>query len=179
MTDLVDRARDFARAAHAGQVRKCGRAVPYFVHLAEVAAFVRRHGGPEEAQAAAWLHDTVEDCAVSHADLVREFGDAVAALVAEVTDDQSLPKAERKRQTILLAPKKSPHAAMMKMGDMASNTASVGLSPPTFWDDKRRLAYLDWASEVLAALPNHWPAARAETGLMITRSRTLIEAMAL
>ncbi|WP_152982230.1 HD domain-containing protein, partial [Prosthecomicrobium hirschii] len=49
--------------------------------------------------AAAYLHDTVEDTVVTHADLVDGFGARVAGLVAEVTDDKSLPKVERMRGT--------------------------------------------------------------------------------
>ncbi|MEU8028361.1 HD domain-containing protein [Streptomyces sp. NPDC049099] len=52
-----------ARAAHAGQTDKAGR--PYAEHLAAVAAGVRARGGDAEQIAAAWLHDSVEDDALS------------------------------------------------------------------------------------------------------------------
>ena len=41
---------------------------------------------------AAFLHDTVEDTGVTLQELEQRFGKDVAALVAEVTDDKSLPK---------------------------------------------------------------------------------------
>ncbi|MFF4796832.1 HD domain-containing protein [Streptomyces sp. NPDC001351] len=52
-----------ARAAHEGQTDKAGR--PYAEHLQAVAEGVRNRGGDEEQIAAAWLHDSVEDDALS------------------------------------------------------------------------------------------------------------------
>lgn len=52
-----------ARAAHAAQTDKAGR--PYTEHLAAVAEGVRARGGTDEQIAAAWLHDAVEDGALS------------------------------------------------------------------------------------------------------------------
>ena len=46
---------------------------------------------------AAILHDTVEDTDTSFDEIEAEFGVNVCQLVKEVTDDKSLPKAERKR----------------------------------------------------------------------------------
>ncbi|MEU9186076.1 HD domain-containing protein [Streptomyces sp. NPDC048484] len=52
-----------ARSAHAAQRDKAGR--PYAEHLRAVADGVRARGGDEEQIAAAWLHDSVEDDALS------------------------------------------------------------------------------------------------------------------
>ena len=101
------RAAAFARKAHAGQSRKGAAKEPYIAHVEEVADFVARHGGDDTAVAAAWLHDTVEDCAVAPAEIVRLFGVHVAGVVAELTDDKSLPKARRKELQVAGAPKKS------------------------------------------------------------------------
>lgn len=54
---------DIARTAHATQTDKAGR--PYTEHLAAVAEGVRTRGGDEEQIAAAWLHDAVEDDALT------------------------------------------------------------------------------------------------------------------
>ncbi len=59
MTDLVEAARELAHRAHAGQVDKAGR--PYIEHVSRVAAAVAHYAEPE-VQAAAWLHDVLEDC---------------------------------------------------------------------------------------------------------------------
>lgn len=57
MSQLVERAKDLAQRAHAGQTDKAGR--PYIEHVARVAAAV---SDDPEAEAVAWLHDVIEDC---------------------------------------------------------------------------------------------------------------------
>ena len=64
LDELVGRAEALARSAHAGQVDKAG--APYAQHPERVAAAVT---GDPQAQAAAWLHDVVEDTSTSLADL--------------------------------------------------------------------------------------------------------------
>lgn len=158
---MIRSAETFARAAHAGQFRKGAARLPYDTHLAEVADFVTRHGGDPAAIAAAWLHDTVEDTAVTDAELEAKFGAEVTALVRELTDDKTLPKAERKRLQVLNAPKKSLRAALIKLGDKTSNIRSLSLNPPD-WPEARKAAYVAWAAEVVAALPPLPEAALAE-----------------
>ena len=86
VTDLmVERARTFAANAHAYQVRKYTD-MPYITHCMEVAVLVERNGGSNLEVAAAWLHDVVEDCGVTYADLVFRFGPRVAKVVMELTD---------------------------------------------------------------------------------------------
>ncbi len=155
MSDLVRRAEAFARDRHAGQLRKGVTAEPYAVHLEEVAAMVAAYGADETVVAAAWLHDVVEDCpSTSHEEVAAEFGADVAGLVREVTDDKALPKAERKRLQIVNAARKSPGAALIKLADKTSNLRALAVSPPPDWDFERRMGYLAWASEVVAALPS-------------------------
>ena len=162
MTDLVLRAEKFARAAHQGQTRKGAAQEPYIVHLEEVAAFVARHGGDDIAVAAAWLHDTVEDCGVAPSEVEAQFGPEVAAVVAELTDDKSLPKPARKAAQLTHAPQKSSRAALCKIGDKWSNVGAVAHSPALHWDDARRHAYVDWAEAVVSALPDFWSSAQSE-----------------
>lgn len=85
---LVARAADYAREVHAGDVRK-GSAAPYFDgHLAPVAAIVAADGGTPEQVAAAYLHDAAEDHGGQPRldDIRRCFGDAVADIVADLSD---------------------------------------------------------------------------------------------
>ena len=154
MNDLISRAERFARVCHEGQSRKGKAKEPYTIHLEEVASLTRRWGGGENAIAAAWLHDTVEDCPpISSADLASLFGDEIAGIVAELTDDKSLPKAERKRKQVENAPHKSNDASLVKLADKTSNVGAIGKSPPTDWSLERRLAYISWADEVVERLP--------------------------
>lgn len=154
MLDLIERAERFARVCHSGQCRKGAAKEPYTIHLEEVSSLVATWGGSDEAIAAAWLHDTVEDCPpTSHEDLVAEFGERIAGLVAELTDDKTLPKPERKELQIANATKKTPEAALVKLADKTSNVGAIAESPPEGWSLARRLQYIAWAEKVVSALP--------------------------
>ncbi len=156
MHDFIKHAENFARERHFGQIRKGVLAEPYITHIEEVARLTREFGGNESEICAAWLHDTVEDCPpTSFKELEQEFTVEIADIVRELTDDKSLPKAERKRLQVVNAPKKSRSAAIVKLADKSSNVRSIATSPAPDWDFARRLEYLRWASEVVAALPFH------------------------
>ena len=151
--DLVGRARTFATERHAGQTRKNRTRDPYITHPAKVAALVAGFGGSEGAIAAAWLHDTVEDCPpTSHQEIQALFGPEIATLVSELTDDKTLPKSERKRRQVLSAASKSPEGALIKLCDKLANVRDVGHDAPVNWTPGRRVAYLDWAEMVVAGL---------------------------
>ena len=86
LTDRFARAVDYARIAHAGQVRK-GTDIPYITHLLGVATLVIEHGGSEDQAIAGLLHDTIEDCGQAHEAMIRaQCGDAVADIVVACTD---------------------------------------------------------------------------------------------
>ena len=57
------------------------------------------------------LHDTVEDTDTSLEEVEVVFGKTVRNIVAEVSDDKTLAKAERKRLQIVHAPHKSRQVA--------------------------------------------------------------------
>lgn len=151
---LVRRARDFAVERHGAQIRKDRGGHPYIFHCAEVAALAHLSGASPETVAAAWLHDTVEDCPPTDlAEIAAAFGPEVAALVGEVTDDKSLPAETRKRLQIETAPAISPAAAVVRICDKISNVRSVGVTPPPHWPLDRRLAYVAWSEAVVGRLP--------------------------
>ncbi len=151
-TLLVVRAAHFAAQKHVDQRRKGESAEPYFNHVADVAAHLAEATGGGDAAliAAGYLHDTVEDQDVTPAELAAQFGHDVADLVAEVTDDKSLPKLERKRLQIEHAAHASLRAKMLKLADKCSNLNAILTSPPPDWPTQRRLAYFDWALAVVA-----------------------------
>ena len=98
---LIHRARELAREAHAGQLRKAG-GIPYFVHLERVARILEEHGYDDELTiAAAYLHDLLEDQPAfaerMRAEMPREVIETVSVL-SEVKEDargQKRPKSER------------------------------------------------------------------------------------
>jgi len=158
----VVRAAHFAAIQHAAQRRKGEAAEPYVNHLLEVAHLVSEAGLDATTVTAALLHDTVEDTATTREELVFEFGEAVAAIVMELTDDKSLPKAERKRLQVERAPHKSAGAQAIKAADKISNLRSILNSPPADWDEERKREYFAFAKAVVDGLQHAPDTLRAE-----------------
>ncbi len=157
------RAALFAARVHATHRRKGASAEPYVNHVLEVAQILAAHGAPREAILAGLLHDTIEDSAadpepVTEAALAAEFGAAVAAIVAEVTDDKALPKETRKALQVRHAPDKTDAARQLKLADKISNLRAITASPPADWGHARRLEYVGWAGRVAAGLKGANPA---------------------
>jgi guanosine-3',5'-bis(diphosphate) 3'-pyrophosphohydrolase len=150
---LVLRAASFSADRHRHQSRKGYDPPPYINHPLEVASILANVGGISDVTTlvAALLHDTIEDTSASAAELESDFGREVRLLVDEVTDDKSLPKAERKRLQIEHTPALSVAAKQIKLGDKICNTRDVVENPPSDWSLQRRREYLDWAAEVVAA----------------------------
>ncbi len=157
------RAALFAARAHANHRRKGASAEPYVNHVLEVAQILAEHGAPREAILAGLLHDTVEDSQddpepVTLAGLAAEFGEAVAAIVAEATDDKALPKETRKALQVRHARDKTDAAKQLKLADKISNLRAIAASPPANWEHARRLEYVGWAGRVAAGLKGVNPA---------------------
>ena len=90
----VLRAADTAARWHVHQRRKGIAQEPYINHLLEVASLVAEATSGSDATLVivALLHDAVEDQGVTPEMLANEFGQHVADIVLEVTDDKTLPK---------------------------------------------------------------------------------------
>src|SRR5260370_13978937 len=86
------KAADAAARWHVHQRRKGAAEEPYINHLLEVATLVAEatDGKDINLVVAALLHDAIEDCEVPREMIAEAFGEDVASLVAEVTDDKSL-----------------------------------------------------------------------------------------
>jgi GTP diphosphokinase / guanosine-3',5'-bis(diphosphate) 3'-diphosphatase len=168
-------AANFAAEKHSKQRRKGAAGEPYINHLLEVAALVSSVlSGPDpNLVIAALLHDSIEDAGVTKEQLAEAFGADVAALVLEVTDDKSLPKAERKRLQVVHAPEKSPRAALIKLADKISNLRAIISSPPADWSIQRRREYFDWAKQVVDGLPHPNPSLRAEFDRLYQQGESL------
>ena len=157
------RAASFAARVHATHRRKGAAAEPYVNHVLEVAEILATHGAPTAAIIAGLLHDTVED---SDADPIPTtlpaievaFGAEVAGIVAEVSDDKSLPKEVRKGLQVRHAPKASAAAKQVKLADKIANLRTILASPPAGWNHARRLEYVGWAGRVAAGAKGANPA---------------------
>jgi (p)ppGpp synthase/HD superfamily hydrolase len=143
------RAAEFAAHAHRDQRDKGKAGGPYVNHLIEVAHLLAAAGAPLPVIIAGLLHDTIEDVDVTAETLAIEFGAEVSALVQEVTDNKSLPKAERKALQVAKAPHKSDGAKMIKLADKTSNMRRLLRTPPD-WDSARKQEYFAWSLRVAA-----------------------------
>jgi (p)ppGpp synthase/HD superfamily hydrolase len=150
----VLRAADAAARWHVHQRRKGAAEEPYINHLLEVASLVAAatEGKNPTVVIAALLHDAIEDQEVPRELIAREFGEDVATLVEEVTDDRQLDKQQRKRIQAETACKKTDDAKRIKLADKTSNLRAVTFSPPRDWSVKQRLEYVRWAKEVASGL---------------------------
>jgi HD domain len=106
----VLQAADAAARWHVHQRRKGAAREPYINHLLEVATLVAEatEGKDPNLVIAALLHDAIEDCDVPPQLIAETFGTDVAYLVAEVTNDKTLEKGERKQRQVDGAHKKPP-----------------------------------------------------------------------
>lgn len=154
----------FAAEKHASQKRKGVAQEPYINHLIEVAQLIAASSDVLDTNLimAGLLHDTIEDTGATAEELERQFGDDVASLVAEVTDDKSLPKEARKALQIQNAPRKSVRAQVIKLADKISNLRSILASPPANWSPERKRQYVEWAKQVVGSLSAPNPFLKAE-----------------
>lgn len=136
--DLIERAFTYASLAHEGQSRKSGQ--PYIVHPYNVALILAEMRLDAPTIAAAFLHDTVEDCeSVSIEDIEHEFGKEVAQLVHGVTKIEQLPTQANSRQRssgserqaeylrqIFMAMGNDVRVILIKLADRLDNMRSLG-----------------------------------------------------
>jgi (p)ppGpp synthase/HD superfamily hydrolase len=161
-TLLIANALDFACRKHVHQRRKGESREPYINHLAEVAHLVAEATGGTDAPlvAAALLHDCIEDQGVTRAEIAERFGEDVAMLVMEVTDDKSTAKEMRKQAQVDHAAHISDRAKILKIADKTSNLRAIQHSPPP-WPLSRKRRYFAWARAVVAGARGQSPAIEA------------------
>jgi len=153
---------------HHGQLRKYA-ALPYSLHPLRVAALVAGTDGPPGADRsacvlAALLHDTVEDTGWSVGEIREADGEGVASLVAELTQDKSLPKEERRRLMIAHCATMSPGAKWIKLADRLDNMREMDSMPLDFIE-----RYCREAGEMLKGLSGACPPLEAEIRALIVR----------
>lgn len=127
---LLDKAIIFAVKAHANTERR-GKGFPYIVHPLEALEIVATITPDQEIQAAAVLHDTVEDTDVTLEQLRAEFGERVAKLVEEESDSNipgfsdDMSWRERKQMALDRLRGAEYDAKIVAMGDKLSNMRAM------------------------------------------------------
>ncbi len=137
---LIERAYDVAAQMHAGQVRKSGD--PYITHPLAVATILAELGMNHETLCAALLHDTIEDTAYTLAELRRDFGDDIAALVDGVTKLDKVKygdaaQAETVRKMVV-AMSRDIRVLVIKLADRLHNMRTLRYLPRAKQEQKSR-----------------------------------------
>jgi len=147
---LID-ALAFAADKHRRQRRKDPDASPYINHPIALARVLSVEGRVRDVKvlAAAVLHDTLEDTETTYEELHERFGQAIASVVREVSDDKTLTAAERKQLQIEHAGQLSRRARLVKLADKTCNLRDLVTNPPHEWGLQRRRDYFDWAKKVV------------------------------
>jgi (p)ppGpp synthase/HD superfamily hydrolase len=136
--DLMFKAVEFATRAHSGQYRK-GTRVPYVLHPLRVAQILIEAESTDAVVVAGILHDTVEDTAVTLADIREAFGGEVSRLVESVSEpDKRAPWEERKQHTIATLRSAGHDTLLIACADKLDNLRSMHRGErragPAFWD---------------------------------------------
>ena len=135
--ERVRQAYRFADTAHLGQLRHSGE--PYITHPIAVAAQAAEWKLDASAIMAALLHDTMEDCGVTKADLVERFGAPVAELVDGLTKLDKLRFNTREEgqaesfRKMLLAMARDVRVILVKLADRLHNMRTMGDMPRSKW----------------------------------------------
>ncbi len=134
---MEDKALQFATAAHGDQMRKFTEEL-YIEHPKRVAKMVKTVPHTREMICAAYLHDTVEDTSVEIGEIREKFGDKVASLVAELTDEYikenypHLNRRVRKNKEVERQAGISAEAKTIKLADVIDNTMDIVKNDPGF-----------------------------------------------
>ena len=127
----------FADEAHLGQMRNSGE--PYITHPIAVAAQCADWKLDAQALMAALLHDAIEDCGVTKAELVERFGSPVAELVDGLTKLDKLHFNTREEnqaesfRKMLLAMARDVRVILIKLADRSHNMRTLSDAPRDKW----------------------------------------------
>ena len=148
--DKLINAYDFAANKHGKQIRKNNEGLTYVVHLTDVAKILWEAGVTDlDVICAGILHDTIEDTKTSKDELVSIFGQRIADIVEECSDNKKLSKIERKKTQIIHAEHISKEAKMVKLADKISNASGIVKDPPKNWSPVEMKGYVDWCYAVV------------------------------
>ncbi len=131
--ELLNRAFVYAMKAHGTQTRASGD--PYFSHPLEVAAILTDLKLDDATIAAALLHDTIEDTKATRAQIEKQFGKDISALVEGLTKlkkldlvSQRAEQAENLRK-LLLAIADDVRVLLVKLADRLHNMRTLKWVP--------------------------------------------------
>lgn len=137
---LIDKAYEYAKAFHEGQMRKTGE--PYITHPLAVADILSEYRTDPTTIVAGLLHDCIEDTAATFDDIKKRFGEEVAVLTEGVTklgqykfkgsqnEEAEKQKAQAQNyQKMLLAMAKDIRVIIVKLADRLHNMRTLDSMP--------------------------------------------------
>jgi len=150
---FLERVYDFAEMKHHRQVRKDADATPYIAHPLRVFyLLLNAEVEDEKILAGALLHDVLEDTSATYQEIVDLFGEQIANIVQEVSEDQLLPRIERRKEQVRKAGLISYGACLIKLADKIANMEDIANRPPVEWNRARKIEYYEFAFEMFKAL---------------------------
>lgn len=143
----------FAAEIHNSQ-KVPGTELPYLKHLGMVTMEIfNAHAGETVGDLAlatqcAILHDSIEDQGITHAELTKRFGLAVADGVQALSKNDSLTKAEAMTDSLARIRAQPREVWCVKLADRISNLNGA----PAHWTAEKRATYRAEAQKILDAL---------------------------
>jgi (p)ppGpp synthase/HD superfamily hydrolase len=159
--NLIEKAVRISAAAHKDQVRK-GDDLPYIIHPFMVALKLVKHNFPDTVIAAALTHDVLEESDFSEDRLKDELCQEVWEIVKAVTNDDSLPWEEKKKNYIEAVRRGPEGAKAVAVADKIHNLESLMIAyqekGPELWKrfNRGREQKLWFENEVLKMLKETW-----------------------
>ena len=150
---LIRKAHEYATENHGDQCRKSGE--PYMIHPMNVAYILAELELDDETLCAALLHDVVEDTPKTHEDLVKEFGESIAEMVAGVTKLGTLRYTTLEEQQVenyrkmFLAMGKDIRVILIKLADRLHNMRTL-----KYLTRDRQIANAEETQDLFAPLAN-------------------------
>ena len=152
-SELIMKAYTYANENHGQQLRMSGE--PYMIHPVNVAYILSELGMDDETICAALLHDVVEDTIKTHEDIINNFGEEIAELVAGVTKLSKLRYETIEEQQVenyrkmFLAMGKDIRVILIKLADRLHNMRTL-----KFLKRERQIANAKETMELYAPLAN-------------------------
>ena len=159
--DRIRSAYELAKKAHEGQKRKDGS--PYLTHCVATAEIAVDFGLDEDSIIAALLHDLIEDTDVTHGEIEKQFGPAVADIVdgvTKLTRVQYTSKEDEQMENLrkmLMAMAKDIRVILIKIADRLHNMRTMAYQSP----EKQRSKSLE-TMEIYAPLAHRLGMQRAK-----------------
>lgn len=156
MTPTLLDALTFSANKHKDQRRKNRSKTPYINHPISVAHLIQSIGKIDDPAIiiSAILHDTVEDTDATIGEIEERFGNRIAKIVMEVSDNKFLKKVDRKKLQVQYAKHSSKEAKIVKLADKLDNLKALLYDKPTEWSPEYVRGYFVWSYFVVENLRN-------------------------